>query len=190
MLKPSGSFNYELCADCGGKCCKVLAGGAFPEDFKLPLLDSLVGALCSGDWAVDWWEGDPRKGKNELAICYFIRPAHTNAVGEVKDPSWGGVCVFLTDIGCKLPEQDRPKSCRHLKPIAEADGSCTSGKGTNKESTALAWLPYQAEIEQAIEQAEAIKQAQEDAANTDAMREMYGDEADHLMDIMPDIGNK
>lgn len=37
---------------------------------------------------------------------------------------------------------------------------------------------------------EAIQQAQEDSANSDAMHDMYGDEADYLMENMPDIGNK
>lgn len=54
----------EICAACGGACCRRAPGIAHPEDFGAPdradLRRRVEAALASGRWAVDWWEGDPR----------------------------------------------------------------------------------------------------------------------------------
>ena len=122
--------NEEMCAACGGQCCKRLPGIASPEDFSLPDTTQLIEALKSGKWAVDWWEGN-----NPL---YFVRPATKDAIGELFDPSWGGECVFLTEKGCSLPHDQRPSGCRLLEP---KEPHCIA-HGAGKEEAGLAWEKY------------------------------------------------
>ena len=134
----------KYCAECGGKCCKGCPGCAWPEDFKEPLLDSLVAAFRSEKWAIDWWEGDPRDGVDELSHGYFVRPAVCDAEG-IFDPTWGGPCVFLTESGCELPPDVRPKNCRMLEAKTK-DCQYHGEHDKPKQDAAIAWIPYQAII--------------------------------------------
>jgi Fe-S-cluster containining protein len=131
-------LNVELCKKCGGKCCKRFPGIAYPEDFKKPLKDSLLKAFTSGNWAIDWYEGDPT-GKDELSKAFFIRPKIKD-VKELFDPSWGGECIFLTKDGCILNPNERPKGCRMLESISLKN--CILHAAKDKKDAAMAWLPY------------------------------------------------
>ena len=128
-----GYVNYELCKKCGGKCCQELPGCCLPEDFDNDE-NKVKAALKSGNYAIDWWEGDEP--------LYFVRPA--TKLGKEKeclfDPSWGGECIFFTqDIGCALPYEQRPSGCRLLEPVES--GKCIS-HGAGKWEAALAWKGY------------------------------------------------
>ena len=134
--------NQELCAKCGGKCCKIAPGAAFPKDFGLPGDPTkLKLAFESGKWAIDWWEGDARKGKNELGETYFVRPAIKGKEGNLRDPAWGGECTFLTEVGCSLPVDERPLNCKMTEPQPEGVG-CTLHKNKDKRAAAVAWIPF------------------------------------------------
>lgn len=134
--------NPEICSKCGGQCCKGLPGAAFPEDFGLPDGSLLRWALETGRWCIDWWEGDPRPGKDELHRAYFVRPATKGREGVWFDASWGGECTFLTASGCSLLSENRPLNCRMLEPMGEgARCKCHLGDSP-KERAAIAWLPY------------------------------------------------
>ena len=134
-------INTAICSECGGKCCKAMPGACFPSDFKLPgntmLLDA---ALKSGRYTIDWWEGDPRKEKEEYPRGYFVRPAIKGKEGILIDPTWGGECTFLAETGCQLDEDARPLNCKNLEPIA--GGNCKIHGNTGKQGAAIAWLPY------------------------------------------------
>ena len=140
-------LNPEICKKCGGKCCKAMPGSAYPEDFKEPLFESLLSAFKSGNWAIDWWEGDPREGKEEVDVAYYIRP-RTKDNDALFDPSWGGECIFLNNNGCILKPEERPQSCRLLEP--QENGECIH-HGNIKRGAAIAWLPYTDIILQAAE---------------------------------------
>lgn len=126
----------ELCAKCKGRCCKVMSGQATADQFCAPykeLLEACVQeALESGQWVVDWWDADPP--------VYYLRPRHKGTQG-LRDPSWGGECIFLTDTGCELSFPERPTACQLLMP--KEDG-CV--KGISKYDAAATWLPYQKQI--------------------------------------------
>lgn len=130
----------DVCAACGGKCCRSMPGEAFPEDFEGGSYDAVLAALKTGNWAVDWWEGDPREGSYELRRGYYLRP-RTIGAHDILDPSWGGPCVFwMPSTGCELEPKDRPRSCRELEPVA--GGGCVIHDGSGKHAAALAWLPF------------------------------------------------
>ena len=138
----------DICGPCGGRCCKGMPGAALPEDFGLPSTDRLVEALRSQQWAVDWWEGDPRPGRDGCDRAYFLRPATKGATRWPLDPSWGGACVFLGDGGCTLEHEARPAGCRALEP--RWDGKCWS-HAADKREAAVAWLPYRREVLAVVE---------------------------------------
>lgn len=115
-----------------------------PEDFGPPeeLREKLREALATGNWAVDWWEGDPTGG--DKGQVYYVRPATKDKAGgsRIFDPSWGGVCVFHTSTGCSIFE-NRPSGCRGVKPGKNpAGGFDCSVEHSTKEESAIAWHPY------------------------------------------------
>lgn len=69
---------------------------------------ALESAFLSGKWCVDMRDEDP-----------FIRPRHTGSAPGAYDIDWDatGECVFLTNSGCTLTENERPSGCKAL--IAE-----------------------------------------------------------------------
>lgn len=135
----------KACDLCQGRCCKYYPGCFMPHQIKTDMLETLRHKFHAGLWAVDWWEGDPRPGMNELTEAYVIRPAIVGAK-RLFDPSWGGQCVFLGESGCKLSWDERPDECRALRPRAadDPDGEC---RGVlDKQKVAIAWLPFRPEI--------------------------------------------
>ena len=140
--KPRWYVKPSICKPCGGRCCKNFPGSAYPEDF--PTREELLAALDSGRWAIDWWEGDARKGKEELNRTYYVRPAIKGHEGRRHHAGWGGECTFLTGEGCSLVPDARPRECRQLDPMA--DGKCEVHDGTSKQGAAVAWLARAGEL--------------------------------------------
>lgn len=140
----------DLCAPCGGKCCKSLPGINAPEDFgatKKEMLGRIVEALKTGRYSIDWYEGDPRPVKKQkLELVRFVRPATKHAVGKLLDPSWGGECTFLTENGCSFEHDQRPFGCRSLEP---GESVCID-RGGEKAGAAMRWIPFQGLLNKAI----------------------------------------
>ena len=137
----------DICAPCGGRCCKALPGAAMPEDFgadDAAIRAAMKERLVTGEWSIDWWEGDPRPDTYEADRGYFLRPATRAGRGDVFDPSNGGTCVFFEDgKGCRIFEA-RPSGCRGLEPVT-GNGDCNV-RYASKQDAAVAWLPYAAMI--------------------------------------------
>lgn len=135
----------RLCAMCKGKCCKEYAGAYSPDDLQPITVESLRELFATTLYSVDWYEGDPREGHNELPFAYFIRPAHIG-INQLKDPSWGGRCIHLGSAGCKLSPKTRPKGCRDLNPT----GKETCDGQYSKKAAGIAWLPFEQVIKQSL----------------------------------------
>jgi len=141
----TGYQNAEVCAACGGECCKKAPGAAWPEDFE-EVNEALFLRLAeSGDWAVDWWEGPlPGEEDQEWGPRYFWRPKAREDRGLFA-PLWFGTCRLLRDDGCALTFDERPSGCRMLVPVPERLGCryCSPGGYENpKEDAARKWLPH------------------------------------------------
>jgi len=133
--------NTAACTACGGKCCQKSAGGYDPDDLAPVTTESLARRFTDGIYAIDWWEGDVRPGKESWSTSMFIRPAH-RGVTALRDPSWGGICVHWNAAkGCCFEWQHRPRNCRELVPSENYPDGCHGPFG--KEEAALAWVPYQ-----------------------------------------------
>jgi len=147
---PDGYEDKEICKECKGECCKQYSGCTYPEDFDIDnLYEDLAEKFKSGKWAIDWYENFD----DEHPDGYFVRPAHVG-VKKLFDPSWGGVCVFLTPTGCSLPFEKRPTGCRWMKP--RRDHECFSEKG-GKRDAAKAWKPYWDVLLEAAKVGEKVK---------------------------------
>jgi len=130
-----------FCASCG-QCCKRMPGNISPEQLQPDVEANLRRLLATGNYAIDWWEGDPRGGpflKSGIGKAHFLRPRHKSRPGKIFDPSWGdSPCVFLSDNGCILPRSQRPKECLEMVPVR--GGACLST--FPKQRAAIAWLPF------------------------------------------------
>lgn len=130
----------SICAKCGGCCCKSMSCHLHPDDvFKgnKPSLELLVVFLASGNYSIDWWEGDTNSTNQCYDMFFYLRPRHVGNV-TLFDGSYGGKCIFLTPNGCSLDWEDRPLGGKALVP--EANGRCHSE--WTKFDSAKAWRKY------------------------------------------------
>lgn len=148
-----------LCGPCGGLCCKSLPGTTHPEEWgstREEIREAIHVALASGRWSIDWWEGDPRPGVSYesdewLPAARYLRPRRVGA--DVIDAKWNWEkwpCTFLRDDGCLLRHDQRPSECRSLMPSADSSQCRPESDEFTKQSNAIAWIPYQDLIEQAM----------------------------------------
>lgn len=141
--------DIEICKKCGGNCCKRMPGIYYPKDFgntEKEIFDNLKKAFRKGYTAVDWWDNYEDENGNEFD-AYFIRPKTKDKWEVIKDPSWGGECIYLAENGCRLKYEDRPTVCRLLEP--KSDGKCIT-HSLYKKKIAEKWLPYNELIDKAI----------------------------------------
>ncbi len=138
-MKTNNYLDKKTCAECGGKCCKMIPGCCSPSDFQMQNnAKSLKEAIESGKYCLDWYEGDPRKNKDLLDKAFVVRPATKGMEGVLRDPSWGGECTFLANEGCVLEPNNRPLGCRMLEPGKD---ECITHAGSKRES-AIMWLEH------------------------------------------------
>lgn len=140
----------EVCSKCKGYCCKAYSGIYHPNDFE-DIEKELIKLKEENLISIDQWDGPLMINDDEDNDYYdikFVRPRHTNAKSFV-DLSYGGVCIHLTDHGCKLSFEKRPYQCKMLTPInGQFAYGCSSPY--NKREAAIAWIPYQHIIQKLI----------------------------------------
>lgn len=130
--------NKELCNLCEGACCKSMGCHYSPQDFKEISFESLKVEIDKGYISIDWWEGNPFDDLDySIDQAYFLRVRNINS--EVVDPSWGGVCSLLTDNGCTLSYEERPKGGRELIPVA---GNINCIANYSKQDCAKEWYKH------------------------------------------------
>ena len=130
-----------VCAGCGGRCCKGFPGSAFPEDFggtREEILPQLVWALSALTWVVDTYKGQR-----------FVRPAYKGESQGFGPSCAGDECVFLKENGCELNYMNRPKECRHLKPLV-VGGKFKCKTQFNKQKASAAWSAHDDVIREAL----------------------------------------
>ena len=136
----SSKVNYNTCKECGGKCCKNLACHISPSDLKTISKESIINLIDeSGCISIDWWDGDPRKNdKNDNSKTFYLRIRNKDA--KVIDAAFGGhPCSLLTDSGCPINFEYRPKGARDLIPVADKECKVLY----SKQQCAIDWIPYQ-----------------------------------------------
>ena len=136
--------NKELCAVCGGKCCRHAACILHPTQVEISYQG--IKTLFKKGFCFDYWEGDIIDN-GPLDKVYYMRGQHKAQEGKIVDASWGGECIFLTDMGCNLSWEERPFQGKSLVPGAD---KCFLPETSSKKILVLAWRKYQHQIEKIL----------------------------------------
>lgn len=128
--------NREICTKCGGKCCKHMGCHYSPMDFKDLSYEGLKKEIDKGHISIDWWNGNPFDDDRNISRVYYLRVR--NIESEIVDGSWGGRCSLLTENGCSLTFNDRPKGGRKLIP--QEIGACKDLY--TKKDCVIEWYEY------------------------------------------------
>lgn len=150
----------QICKVCGGVCCKRAPGAYHPNDmlkFGKSIGSGIVAAILSGEIAIDWYIGDPRKDVQKWCgfdRVFYLRPRHKGHVA-LYDPSCakGPDCIFLSKDGCNLKHDNRPKQCIDLDPKKCDKPKEIYDRYITKRDIAIWWIEYQGVISEAAEQA-------------------------------------
>lgn len=163
--------NFEICSECGGKCCLNLPGNAYPTDFGFEQMtpDEITSELkkmfSSQNWQIDWWEGyNSEENGGHQGI--FIRPATKSGQGKIYHGAWDHEgCVFHAKNKCTLPFDSRPYECKELVPRRDKCFNQKPEEGRHPKLLAIdAWKPYEDLVTQvASELGETVKPKDEDS---------------------------
>jgi hypothetical protein len=104
-------------------------------DFNDISFESLKNIIDKGYISIDWWEGDVFG--NNRGCTYYLRVRNKDA--DIVDASWGGECILLTNNGCSLSFNERPKGGRGLIPKEDFNCEVTY----SKKDSCRDWYPYQ-----------------------------------------------
>lgn len=136
VVHESSKVNTEICKECGGQCCKSMGCHISPLDLKEITFESIVNFIDeSGYISIDWWDGNPITKEATGEKVFFLRIKNRNA--KVIDPAFRGVCSILTDSGCPLSFEYRPKGARELIPCKK---KCVGNY--SKQDCAAEWYSY------------------------------------------------
>lgn len=130
---PNGYFDYELCKECKGKCCRHFGCFCSPLDFapfrenasEEECLKYLVEKFKTGRYAID-----------------MIR---------LRDKVWGPLnpetkdhqCInWSLEHGCAFSEEDRPYSGRKLRPIRGKNGGFACSDMADYDELAEEWAKH------------------------------------------------
>ena len=148
--RPVGVEDVALCRQCGGQCCQLTSGTCWPHDFQEPLYENIKRALTSGWYILNYWDGRFAQSHYHYFFNpHWVQPRHTNKLSGLINTG-SGTCIFWSaKVGCKLPLDSRPTTCRMLIP--KPDECIHSSKYTRKEMI-TAWLPFQCFLKTLIDE--------------------------------------
>lgn len=135
--------NPELCAKCGGVCCKSCGCHFSPDDFVDISFEGLKKELEKGYISIDLIDGEMI---NRDGFFYILRIRNRDAkivdLTYVRSP-----CVLHTENGCKLSYDKRPMGGKLLIPVVYSNllgqrvTDCHSAYTI--EDCCMEWKPYQ-----------------------------------------------
>ena len=133
----SQKVNTELCKKCGGNCCNGMGCHISPSDLKDLSVESIISLINESNCiSIDWWHGNPSLEEITNENTYYLRIKNSKA--KTIDPSYRGICSILTDNGCPLSFEYRPKGARELVPH---ETQCYTNY--SKQQCAIEWYDYQ-----------------------------------------------
>lgn len=140
------NIDYEICAECGGDCCKRCGCEFSPDDFENISFESLKTEIEKGYISIELID---REIILEDRSVYVLRVR--NNCMPIVDSGYrrGTGCILLTEKGCKLDYEHRPTGGKLLIPSKEIKISllgenhrlCHSSYGI--EECCYEWRPYQ-----------------------------------------------
>lgn len=129
-------INESICEKCSGNCCKAMGCHISPFDLKEISVQSIINFIDEAKCiSLDWWEGNPITNKHDGSKGFYLRIRNLNS--PIVDPAYARQCSLLTDTGCPLAFEYRPKGARELVP-----GVTECKVQYSKQQCAIDWLPY------------------------------------------------
>lgn len=148
----------EECSQCKGRCCKERGCSLSPQDMWQALKpETNAWAGCQEEVVAVLKNSEEKDRFREMLVqllnqpdglyaldyfsekdgpCFYLRMRHkcytfigVDAIGE---------CVALTESGCKLTQQQRPKGGRFLE--SKPQGACV--QHYSREKMCEDWVPY------------------------------------------------
>lgn len=129
--KTAEKENINLCAECRGLCCRKKGCAYSPDDFKDLSFKGLKKEIDKGFISIAF-----------EAQNIILRVRHVNA--NIVDIDSKGPCMLLTEKGCMLSFEERPKQGRELIPIEK--GVCIPIYSI--EECAKEWKQYNEVLEE------------------------------------------
>lgn len=137
------NVNFEICCECGGKCCKKCGCHFSPDDFKEISFDVLKKEIEKGYISIDHVSGEMIYQAHGI---YILRVRNQGA--PVVDTGYSrSPCILLTENGCKLDYEKRPSGGKLLIP---AKNRMCFSKYSIKDCC-YEWQPHQKILNDLIE---------------------------------------
>lgn len=132
--------NKDICAKCGGICCKKCGCDYFVADFESMKLDYLIDVLNTGRVSVVAYLEFQKlpSGKLTCQPVMYLRARNINR-GEIDLLSLKTTCASLEENGCHFDLNTRPSGGSTLVP--GENGTCYNT--VNRLEELIKWLPYQ-----------------------------------------------
>ena len=132
--------NKEICAKCGGKCCKKSGCDYFVSDFDEINKNKLLEILATGNVSITSALKIKMLPNGQKYIVPFLYLRARNKGRDVIDLfSLKRECIMLTPTGCSYSFENRPSGGANLIP--GKNGSCRPYKDPYEEMEK--WTPYQ-----------------------------------------------
>lgn len=132
--------NKEICAKCGGKCCKKSGCDYFVSDFDEINKNKLLEILATGNVSITSALRFKMLPSGQKYIVPFLYLRARNKGRDIIDLfSLKRECIMLTPTGCSYSFENRPSGGANLIP--SKNGSCRPYKDPYEEMAK--WTPYQ-----------------------------------------------
>lgn len=132
----------NICAKCGGMCCKKSGCDYWIEDVKDKSLNGLINFIASENVSiVAFMHFKELNGKIINAPFLYLR-ARNDDRDIVDLLSMKTKCSKLTDTGCEYSYEERPSGGKNLVPVE--NGRCHPN--INPMDKILEWEPYQKQL--------------------------------------------
>lgn len=139
LLKKNKDIKEELtsdmCTSCGGFCCKSMGCGISPEDIISVDYDTIKKLLDTGFVSIDCCSDEDEE---EYCNTLFLRMRNIGA-DAIDISADCGMCSILTQTGCSLDFEYRPKNGRTLSLCFSEDANT---KQYNKLDCIKDWYQY------------------------------------------------
>lgn len=154
FIKPNmdnkDEFNDDKkCRECKGQCCKNMGCYISPDDLISTDEETLRKLLDTGFVSIDWWDCLTVEEDNYCGNGYYLRMRNIDA--NIVDPAYFGICKILTNTGCSLDFEHRPKGGRQL-PARFCGGKRKDEEfeeaAYTKFKCVMDWYPYVSLLEE------------------------------------------
>ena len=137
------NVNPNICAECGGECCKRCGCEFSPDDFEEISFDFLKKEIEKGFITIEFVDVDTYD-QLDGSLILRIRNINSPIVDSARKKT---PCILFTENGCKLDYAHRPTGGRLLKPTNKKSGTIIKHRSCSSTysiySCLYEWWPHQ-----------------------------------------------